>query len=197
MTSPDTAHIDSASIGDAARYRPVADLEHDLDTRHPPPREHGRVALIVRRVEGGVREVVERARFTPERGLPGDAWERRPDRTAEAQLAVMEAGVADIIANGQPWPLFGDNLFLDLELSAANLPPGSRVRAGHAVLEVTPMPHNGCRKLQARFGPDALRFVSMKARRHQNLRGIYMRVVEAGDVAAGDAVEVLSRGTGA
>jgi len=90
--------------------------------------------------------------------------------------------------------LFGDNLFLDLDLSVDNLPLGSRVRVGGATLEVTPKPHIGCRKFQARFGPDALRFVSKPALRHRNLRGIYMRVFEAGDAGPGDAVEVLARG---
>ena len=90
-------------------------------------------------------------------------------------------------------PLFGDNLFLDLDLSTENLPPGSRVRVGKAILQVTPVPHNGCRKFRGRFGDNALRFVSKKELRHRNLRGIYMRVLEGGEVSPGDRVEVLSR----
>jgi MOSC domain-containing protein YiiM len=109
------------------------------------------------------------------------------------QIAVMQAAVAELIANGQPLTLFGDNLFLELDLSAQNLPAGSRVRVGEAVLEVTATPHNGCRKFQARFGQDALRFVSSKELRHRNLRGIYMQVLEPGDVRPGDAVEVMAR----
>jgi MOSC domain-containing protein YiiM len=105
----------------------------------------------------------------------------------------MEFGVANLIANGQPLELFGDCLMLDLDLSQQNLPPGSQLRVGRALLEVTPMPHNGCAKFQARFGKDALRFVSMKELRHNNLRGTYMRVIEAGEVCLGDDVEVLSR----
>jgi len=105
----------------------------------------------------------------------------------------MQVDVAGLIANGQPLTLFGDNLFLDLDLSAANLPAGSRVRVGGATLEVTPKPHNGCRKFHARFGPEALRFVSKPDLRPRNFRGIYMRVVEPGEVALGDAVEVLAR----
>lgn len=109
------------------------------------------------------------------------------------QLAVMQLDVAELIANGQPLALYGDNLFLDLDLSTRNLPLGSRVRAGDVVLEVTPAPHNGCRKFRARFGDEALRFVSSPSLRSRNLRGIYLRVVAAGEVACGDAVEVLSR----
>jgi MOSC domain-containing protein YiiM len=110
-------------------------------------------------------------------------------------IAVMERKVAELIANGQPLILFGDCLILDLDLSTQNLPPGSRVRVGGAVLEVTPMPHNGCQKFRARFGQDALRFVVMRELRHNNLRGTYMRVLEGGEFSVSDPVEVISRRT--
>src|SRR4029079_8249763 len=84
-------------------------------------------------------------------------------------------------------------LFFDLDLSAANLPIGSRLRAGGVLLEVTPKAHNGCHKFKGRFGGDALRFVAPPERRPLNLRGIYLRVVEDGEVAVGDAVEVVMR----
>jgi MOSC domain-containing protein YiiM len=126
-------------------------------------------------------------------GMPGDAWTRKIPVLPEAQLAVMQRDVAELIANGQPLVLFGDNVFLDLDLAAANLPIGSRLRAGAAHLEVTPKPHNGCHKFKARFGADALRLVAHPERRHRNLRGIYLKVVEDGAVAVGDAVEVLMR----
>ena len=185
--------IDSDSVGDPALHRSLADLEGGLAALPAAPRDHGRVALIVRRTAGGVREVVDRAAFTPERGLPGDSWGRGRKPNPEAQLTAIQTDVATLLANGQPLPLFGDNLFLDLDLSTANLPAGSRLRAGAAVLEVTPLPHNGCLKLKARCGGDALRLVSMRERRHLNLRGIYLRVIEAGEVGAGDPVEVISR----
>jgi len=192
----ETPRLDSQSVGDPPRYLTIEALERGLEALPAPPRDHGRVVALVRRDAGGVRHVEPRVHLTPDAGLPGDAWgrERRPD--PESQIAVIQADIATLIANGQPLPLFGDNLFLDLDLSTANLPAGSRVRAGQALLEVTPLPHNGCRKLSARFGPDALRFVSMRERRHLNLRGIYMRVIEAGEVCVGGHVEVVTRGTG-
>lgn len=190
MTIDETA-VDSSSVGDPARFRTLVDLERGLAGLAPAPVDRGRLVRIVRRVEGGRRELPDRSRLSPETGVPGDSWGRRPRRTWDTQITAMQADVAELIANGQPLTLFGDNLFLELDLSARNLPVGSRLRIGGAVLEVTPVPHNGCKKFQARFGQEALRFVSGKELRHRNLRGIYLRVVEAGDVRPGDGVEVL------
>lgn len=189
----DEIAVDSSSTGDPARFRTLADLERGLAGLGPAPVNRGRLVRIVRRVEGGRREEPDRSRLSAEAGVPGDSWGRRPRRTADTQITAMQADVAELIANGQPLTLFGDNLFLELDLSVGNLPVGSRLRIGGAVLEVTPVPHNGCKKFQARFGQEALRFVSGKELRHRNLRGIYLRVVEAGDVRPGDGVEVLVR----
>lgn len=187
------ASVDSDSVGDPARFVALDDLQRGLDGLARLPGGSGRVALVVRRGEGGRREVLDQIRLSADTGIRGDAWGRRPERNRAMQIAVMQAAVAELIANGQPLTLFGDNLFLELDLSAQNLPAGSRVRVGEAVLEVTATPHNGCRKFQARFGQDALRFVSSKELRHRNLRGIYMQVLEPGDVRPGDAVEVMAR----
>src|SRR5262245_5775455 len=155
------ADVNSNSVGDAARFRTFGELERDLHALPPSPADEGRVALIVRRVaEGGRREILDAVELTADTGVPGDAWERRPQKDPDMQIAVMQIDVARLIANGQPLTLFGDNLFVELDLSAINLPPGTRVLIGGALLEITPMPTNGCRKFQARFGADALRFVS-------------------------------------
>ena len=189
----DRAKIDSRSVGDPERFLPMDRLEEGLEALPAAPRDRGRVALVVRKVEGGVRELPEKARLDPGQGIAGDAWGRRRQPNPDAQLAVMHLGIAELLANGQPVTLSGDNLYLDLDLSVANLPPGTRLRAGGCILEVTPKPHNGCSKFRARFGPDSALFASRADLRHRNLRGIYMRVVEAGDVGPGDTVEVLSR----
>jgi len=180
--------------GDAARHRSLAELEAGLQALPPAPRDRGRVALIVRRPARGERVLPSRARFSPEEGLPGDDWARRPPRDPEAQLAVMCREVAELIANGQPLASFGDNLLVDLDLSSANLPVGTRLRVGGAVVAVTAKPHNGCRHFLDRFGAAALRLVQQPATRDRNLRGIYWQVVEAGEVVVGDPVEVLVRG---
>jgi MOSC domain-containing protein YiiM len=186
-------HVDSSSTGDPARYHTLEHLERSLAALPGAPITTGRVAMLVRRGEGGRREELDRVHLTPDAGLPGDAWGRRQEPNPEAQLTVIQIDVAELLANGQPVTLSGDNLFVDLDLSAANLPTGSLVQVGGAILEVTPKPHNGCHKFRARFGPEALRFVSKPDLRPRNLRGIYMRVVQPGEVAPGDPMEVIVR----
>jgi hypothetical protein len=192
----ETAHlIDSSSMGDPARHRVRRELDELWASLPAAPSDLGTLALLVRRVEGGRRETPAEAILDPVSGLPGDAWERRPERKIEAQLTVMQLDIARLIANGQPLTLFGDNVFTDLDLSARNLPIGTRVRIGEAMLEVTPKPHNGCKKFNTRFGEDALRFVSDPAQRHRNFRGIYLCVIERGVAKLGDDFEVISRGS--
>jgi MOSC domain-containing protein YiiM len=181
-------------MGEVRAHRSFATLREGLASLPRAPRDQGTLRRIVRRVgEEHWRESLPETRLTPERGLAEDAWERRVPLNPDAQLSTMQHAVAELIANGQPLELFGDNLFLDLDLSQANLPLRSRLRVGEATLEVTPKAHTGCKKFRARFGEDALRFVGAPENRPQNLRGLFLRVVAAGDVRVGDAVTVLSR----
>ena len=184
--------IDSQTIGQPEKFRSLDELKESLAAL-PRSKDRGQVTLLMIRGEGGGRVALEEASLDPDLGLPGDAWGRGEDRRPDMQIAVMEAGVARLIANGQPLELFGDCLMLDLDLSRENLPPGSVVRVGQALLEVTPMPHNGCSKFQARFGKEALCFVVMKELRHNNLRGTYMQVIEGGRVRLGDRADVVAR----
>jgi len=189
----ETASQNQSLNGDSSRHLPLAQLEAGLREIAELPKDSGRLTLIVRRPADGSRETPERLRLTPEDGVPGDSWGRDPKRMLDAQIAVMQRNVAELVANGQPLTLFGDSLFVDFDISLGNLPIGSRLRVGEAIVEVTPMPHNGCSKFNARFGADALFFVNAKPTRHLNLRGIYWKVVEPGEVSVGAAIQVLSR----
>lgn len=171
-------------------HLPMSELEARLASLDLP-RDHGVVVALMARPSSWQRRELQSAELSVEGGMPGDRWNESP--LPQMQLATMSAAVAEVIANGQPLALFGDNVFLDLDVSAENLPTGSRLRAGAATLEVTPEPHNGCHQFRDRFGADALRLVARRETRDRNLRGIYLRVVEPGTVRPGDAVEVLSR----
>jgi hypothetical protein len=179
--------------GDAARHLGQHELEAALRALPAAPRDAGRLALIVRRHPDGARETLPRVRLALDEGVPGDGWTRRPPRDPEAELAVMRRDVAELIANGQALTLFGDNLFVELDLSAANLPFGTHLRVGAALVEMTPKPHNGCVKFKGRFGQDALRLVQAPETRDQNFRGVYWKVIEPGDAQVGAAIHVLSR----
>jgi MOSC domain len=182
--------------GDESRHLPLARLEEAL-ARLAPPKDVGELALIVSRADDGRRETPARALLTCEGGVPGDAWARNSPDKPEAQITLMRIDVARLLANGQPLTLFGDNLLVDLDLSTSNLPLGSRLKAGSAILEVTEKPHNGCMKFRQRFGADALGLTAAPELRSLRLRGIYVKVVQAGSVALRDEVGVLTRGGGA
>jgi len=148
--------------------------------------------MIVCRRAPGAHEALEEVRLSLEEGVPGDEWNRRAG-DLETQITVIRRDVAELISNGQPLTTSGDNLIVDLDISAENLPAGTRLRVGKAIVEMTPLPHNGCKKFAVRFGQDAARFVQAKETRHFNLRGIHWRVIEEGEVRVGDRIEVLSR----
>jgi hypothetical protein len=174
-------------------------LEAGLPGVLASPADGGRVELIVRRPATGERETLAEGALDLTEGLVGDNWLVRgstsmPDGSANprAQLTVMNARVAALVAGGaERVPLAGDQLFVDLDLRAANLPPGTRLSIGGAVIEVSEVPHLGCQKFMARFGKDAHRFVSSKENRALNLRGINAFVVKPGTVRTGDAVHKL------
>ncbi len=189
-------HAAHGPWGDSASHLPLDELERRL-AELAPPKDTGTLALIVARRDDGERETPDRVVLTPEEGVPGDAWLRDCPEKIDAQITLMRVDFAKLVANGQPLTLPGDNLLVDLDLSVDNLPTGSRLRLGEALLEVTPEPHDGCMKFRQRFGKHALRITADRRYRPLRLRGIYVKVVEAGAVALGDRIEVLSRAAAA
>ena len=171
-------------------------LEAGLDEIRRSPADRGRVELIVRRPAVSEREVLAEGRLDTVVGLVGDTWpQRRSTRTPDGsphpdmQLNVMNARVVALLA-GSPErrALAGDQLYLDLDLSEANLPAGTRLELGSAVIEVTAQPHTGCAKFSQRFGREALRFVNSEVGKALRLRGLNARVVVPGVVREGDSV---------
>ena len=178
-------------------YASPAELEAGLDHLRASPRGEGVVELIVRRPAEGEREVVEEAELDSEDGLVGDSWRSRgrsggrPSNT-NAQITVMNARATALVAGERErWPLAGDQLYVDFDLSGEHLPAGTRLSVGSAVIEVTSDPHTGCKKFSSRFGLEALMFVNSPEGRALNLRGINTRVVQPGTVRVGDAIRTV------
>lgn len=178
------------------RHLTKAELEAGLDHIRRSPKDAGVLEMIVRRPDVNAREQLDEGELDPAEGLVGDTWNRRRSgRTSDGsphpdmQLTLMNARAIDLVAQDRArWSWAGDQLFVDLDLSQSNLPPGTRLAIGSALVEVTPQPHTGCQKFVSRFGLDAMKFVNSPAGRELALRGIYVRVVEPGAVKVGDTV---------
>lgn len=184
----------------AVRQLSTAELEAGLDGIRRAPGDVGTVELIVRRPAEGEREVLAEGVLDLREGLVGDMWldrgsKRTPDGSSHSdmQLTLMSARVVDLVAAGdrERWALAGDQLYVDFDISVANLPPGTQLGLGSAVIEVTAEPHTGCAKFAARFGGDAHRFVNVKTHRHLRLRGLNAKVIQPGTVSTGDAIRKL------
>jgi MOSC domain-containing protein YiiM len=170
-------------------------LQQAWTSAPPLPRDRAPITLLVVRTAQGARETPPRIELSPELGVVGDTW-AAGSRNPETQVTVMMTRVASLIGSGgQPLSLAGDNLLADLDLSEDNLPTGSRLRAGSALLEVSQKPHLGCNRFSARFGPDALRWINWRPNRPHRLRGIHCAVVEPGWIEVGDHLEVVGRPT--
>ncbi|MDA0263508.1 MAG: MOSC domain-containing protein [Chloroflexi bacterium] len=176
-----------------------AALEAGLDEIRRSPKDQSVLDLIVSRPGENEREVMELADLDTNLGLVGDTWVDRPSSRSgdgkahpDMQITIMNSRVANLVAQTKDrWPLAGDQLFADIDLSAANMPPGTRIAVGQAVLEATDQPHTGCKKFAARFGVDALKLLNSPAGKELQLRGINLKVVQNGEIKPGDPIKKL------
>jgi hypothetical protein len=171
------------------RLATYAELEAALPVLRSAPRERGVLEMIVRRPASNEREVIETGELRAGQGLVGDRW--TPASKNEPLTLTNSRLMAVLAPTRERWPLAGDQLYVDFDLSAEHVPPGTRLRVGGAVIEVSAEPHTGCRKYRDRFGLDALRFISSPVGRELNLRGINARVLTGGTVRVGDAICAL------
>jgi hypothetical protein len=178
------------------QHRSLLELEAGLPEVRRSPADTGVVVRIVRRPVPEQRELMDAAVLDVDDGLVGDCWEARgskrmPDGSAdrEAQITIMNSRFAALVAGGPDgWEWAGDQLYADLDLGVENLPPGTRLAVGTAVVEVSEIPHTGCVKFSGRFGADALRIVSSAEGMALRLRGVNTRIVEGGEVRVGDSI---------
>jgi len=181
----------------------MAELEAGLDDIRRSPKDDGALQLIVRRPKVGEREVLEEGALDVDEGLVGDTWRARAiSRSADGvadpqtQLNIMNARTIALVAGPKErWPLAGDQLFIDIDLSEDNVPAGTRLAIGSAVIEVSEEPHTGCKKFVARFGVDAVKFVNSAVGRQLHLRGVNARVVQPGVIRVGDAARKIPAST--
>lgn len=180
--------------------RSAEELDAFIDQLRAAPADAGTLELVVRRPAVGEREVLDEAALSLDEGLVGDTWRTRGSKRTkdgsshpDMQLNVMSARLVSFLAvEPERRALAGDQLYVDLDLSHENLPAGTRLAIGEAVIEVTAEPHLGCGKFMDRFGEPAMRFVNSRIGREMRLRGLNARVVVPGIVRRGDAVTKLS-----
>ena len=174
------------------RHLTTAEIEAGLEGIRNSPKDSGVLKLIVARPKPDEREVLETGHLDVEEGLIGDIWKKYGNFRADAQITLMNSRCIKLLAQDEDrWALAGDQLYVDLDLSNENLPVGTKLGIGSAILETTALPHNGCKKFVERFGMDAMKFVNSPVGKELHLRGIYAKVVQSGKIDRGDEVKKL------
>ena len=182
-----------------APYLSLTELEAGMGHIRQAPKDQGILKLIVRRPSVDEREVLTEGELNAEEGLVGDTWKVRVSASSKAglaninkQITIMNARAIALLAQTEErWPLAGDQLYADLDLSDDNLPPGTQLAIGSAIVQVSPDPHTGCDKFSSRFGLEALKFVNSAEGKRLHLRGINTRVIQAGTIKVGDTIRKL------
>ncbi len=171
------------------KHLTTEEIENNLAQVIESPKDNGTLNLICCRPNENEREILQTGELDIEKGLIGDNWRSR-NANIDTQLTIMNSRIVDLIAQDKErWKLAGDQLFVDFNLSDENLPHGSKIQIGTAILEVTPQPHNGCKKFVERFGLDAMKFVNSPVGKQFHLRGIYAKVIQSGTIQQGEIVK--------
>jgi MOSC domain-containing protein YiiM len=178
------------------QYLSMIELEVGMEHIRQSPKDQGTLKMIVRRPSVDEREVLHEGELNTAEGLVGDTWKVRVSvhskdglANPNKQITIMNARTIALLAQSEEhWPLAGDQLYVDMDLSDDNLPPGTQLAIGSAILEVSPDPHTGCQKFSSRFGVEALKFVNSPEGKQLHLRGINTKVIQAGTIRVGDVI---------
>jgi hypothetical protein len=181
--------------------RSITDMEYGLENIKNSPADNGMLYMIVVRPQKREREVPWYCNLSPEFGVQGDHWSQSSWRTLAdgspdptVQVSLMNSRCLDLIATSKDrWPFAGDNLIVDLDLSSSNIKPGQWLEIGSAIIEISAVPHTGCMKFRDRFGVEALKFVNSKEARDLRLRGVFARVIKAGEIRVGDRIKKIAQ----
>lgn len=172
----------------------LAEMEAQLNHIRQSPTDEGVLEMIVCRPDENERLMLFEAELDVERGLVGDSWLSRGNYRGgpadpKCQINIMNSRVAALVSQDRErWQLAGDQLYIDLDLSDANLSPGSQIAIGTAILQVTAEPHTGCKKFASRYGTDATIFVNSAEGKRLHLRGINAKIIQSGIIRTGDTV---------
>jgi MOSC domain-containing protein YiiM len=186
--------MEDSGMANVQRQLAMEELDAGVGHVRRSPADAGPLRMIIQRPSVDQRRVVSEGALDVDAGLIGDSWQSRgstrtPDGgpNPDAQVTIINARLIALLAQTEDrWPLAGDQLVIDIDMSEDNLPPGTQLAVGSAVLEVTEEPHTGCAKFAQRFGHDALRFISTPTGQALRLRGVNTRVVQSGSIRVGD-----------
>jgi len=179
-----------------SHHRTEVELQIGLELIKQSPKDQGTLELIVIRPKENERTVLIDAQLSSRLGVHGDDWFknsyiRLPDGSPhpDVQVSLMNSRCIDLLAQEKSrWPLAGDQLYVDLDLSVDNLPVGQQLSIGSVILQVTDQEHTGCNKFAKRYGQAARIFVNSTVGKQLHLRGIYAKVVQDGSLKVGDRV---------
>jgi len=180
-------------------YLSMIELEAGMENIRQAPSDNGILKMIVRRPAVDERELIDEGELSTDDGLVGDTWKIRssshtPDGSAnhKSQITLTNSRAIALLAQSEDrWALAGDQLYVDMNIGEENLPPGTRLSIGSAIIEVSDQPHSGCKKFSARFGVEAMKFVNSPEGKKLHLRGINTKVVQSGTIRVGDVVRKM------
>lgn len=182
------------------QFARLAELKAKIPKILDSPKDEGAIKMMTIRPESNQRKIVQELELNRKLGCVGDIWSSKPSSSTpdgsphpEKQLTIMNSRCVQAIAGSKDrWSLAGDQVYADLDLSLDNIPPGTQLQMGSAIVEVSAHPHTGCKKFVERFGVDALRFVSSPAGKQNNFRGINAFVVKEGTITSSDTIKKVN-----